>query len=191
MFTVEMFFDPVSERKIRGLWDALARAGLPSEVNTPGNAPHLTLAIYDRLDKIAAVDCLRHFAGKLATFPLGLASVGSFPGESGAVFLAPVVTAGLLALHAGLHDCLAAVEHEGAWEHYLPGAWVPHCTVALRLPDPEAVAEAFALVRRQFSPYAIEVQSLGVMEYNPPQRHCRYDLTLRPPNPQERGGHWA
>jgi len=47
----------------------------------------------------------------------------------GAVFLGVPVTTELLAFHADIHAALAGqpVDH---WPHYLPGTWVPHCTLA-------------------------------------------------------------
>jgi hypothetical protein len=44
-------------------------------------------------------------------------------------------TASLLDRHRAVHDRLAA-GGVAVWDHYLPGRWVPHCTVSLRVPNP-------------------------------------------------------
>ena len=52
--------------------------------------------------------------------------------------LAAVVDAELLAVHAAVHDALAG-RVRGPVAAYLPGAWLPHCVLAVSRP-----AEAFA-----------------------------------------------
>lgn len=58
-------------------------------------------------------------------------SVGIFP-TNGTVFLAPIVTDELLKLHHSYHDYFKNF-HDNPNSYYVPGKWVPHCTVANRL----------------------------------------------------------
>jgi hypothetical protein len=45
------------------------------------------------------------------------------------VFLGPVVTVELLAVHAQFHELF--VQHtKSRWPYYAPHRWVPHCTLA-------------------------------------------------------------
>ena len=60
------------------------------------------------------------------TFP----SVGIFP-TNGTVFLAPTVTNELLKLHHSYHDYFKTFHNPNSY--YVPGKWVPHCTIANRL----------------------------------------------------------
>jgi hypothetical protein len=71
------------------------------------------------------------------------------------------VTAELLAFHANVHTALAnqLVEH---WPHYLPGNWVPHCTLAEGLGTTQASA-AFGLIY-EYEPITVAVESVGIKD---------------------------
>jgi hypothetical protein len=58
--------------------------------------------------------------------------------------LSAVVDSELLAVHSAIHDILARkVKHPSAY--FLPGHWVPHCTLAQGLTDEQMVAGFAAL----------------------------------------------
>jgi 2'-5' RNA ligase len=58
--------------------------------------------------------------------PIYLSGYGVFPGPPAVVWIAPVITADLLARHASLHSALRTFPCE---RHYLPGNWMPHVTL--------------------------------------------------------------
>ena len=80
------------------------------------------------------------------------ASVGTFPGGEGVLFLAPVVTPDLIAVHARFHESFAAWDGI-AWPVYGPGVWVPHCTLGLRL-SAEVLERAVTITREYALPIA-------------------------------------
>ena len=87
--------------------------------------------------------------------------LGTFPGGEGALFLGVVATAELLAFHAEVHAALAGqpVIH---WPHYLPGSWVPHCTLA-EGPDQSQAARAFGLLC-EYEPIPATVTAAGIKD---------------------------
>lgn len=109
-----------------------------------------------RIDALAAhqppIECL-------------FSSLGIFPGPPAVVFVAPVVTGELLEFnrrcHMVLSDCAT-----GPWEHYLPGHWVPHCTLAQDLP-PERAAEAIEQCGRLVLPFRAMLAEIGIVEFRP------------------------
>tara|TARA_B100000378_G_scaffold248851_1_gene221817 strand:- start:1966 stop:2322 length:357 start_codon:yes stop_codon:yes gene_type:complete len=64
---------------------------------------------------------------------------GIFSGTTSYVFLAPVVTQSLLALHENIVE---AVRGQQIHEHHLVGSWIPHVTVATLKGKPEKALEA-------------------------------------------------
>ena len=74
----------------------------------------------------------------LALPSVWLATLGVTAGRPDELVLAAVVDTELLAVHAAVHDALAG-RVRGPVAAYLPGAWLPHCVVALTRP-----AKAFA-----------------------------------------------
>ena len=77
------------------------------------------------------------------------------------LFLAPVVTAPLLAVHVRLNDVL---QERGIvqWPHYLPGSWVPHCTLAMNVTPAELSAAAGMLAG--FRQIQAEVAEVGITD---------------------------
>ena len=165
-YAIELFFDDASERAVRSMWDGIGAAlGKPS-LSELGARPHVSLAVYDDdLDATGFQESLREFANSIDPFDLCLSSVGTFPGDEGVVFLAPVVTRRMLAVHAQFHEVFS--EHENAgMGYYLPGNWVPHCTVAIDLSANE-VTEAIAYGREAFHPISGRFQEIGLVEFRP------------------------
>ena len=93
----------------------------------------------------------------------------TFAGDEGVVYLAPVVSRGLLRLHGELSD--ACEQHVSLNDLYRPGTWVPHCTQSLFL-DKSQVAEAVAVSHGRL-PIHGEIVAVGLHEteiHRPPDR---------------------
>lgn len=113
---------------VGAMWRALAEAGLHDDALALGYPPHLTLSIQpDTVDpgrlRDAVADCAATWPAELLRF----SGFGVFVAPEPVLFLAPVVTAVLLARHAALAAALADLPGD---PHYRPGAWVPHVTLA-------------------------------------------------------------
>jgi 2'-5' RNA ligase len=158
---IEMYFDDLADASVRKLWRALADAGLPSLATFTHrrHRPHVSLTVAGSL---AGAD-LTHLRSVLRAHQPTLQPyvLGTFPGSGGALFLGVPVTTELLAFHADVHAALAAqpVDH---WPHYLPGNWVPHCTLAEGLGKDEASA-AFGLVYG-YEPITATIASAGIKD---------------------------
>jgi 2'-5' RNA ligase len=125
-----LLLDEQADQAVRRLWRQLEDDGLPSLVgHTHGrHIPHLTLAALGE----ASVDEVRDaVAGLPEARPesVTFAALGSFTRSR--CSLVPTVSAGLVCRHervvAALLDAGARVHR-----HYLPGAWLPHLTLATR-----------------------------------------------------------
>jgi len=176
-FAIELYFDPVTEQAMRAVWHTLAAAGLTATLPASGARPHVSLAVCPTLAPEAYRDELAGFARGAAPLDLTLASVGTFPGAEGVVFLAPVVTRPLLRLHAALHRRLAS--RAASWPYYRPGHWVPHCTVAADLP-PERVPSAVDLCRRAPLPLRGRLEAVGLVAFRPVAHLYTYPLGVPP-----------
>lgn len=138
-YAVELLFDPEAEAAVLEVWrEVSARTGSAVLVDLAGQ-PHITLAVHEERDGPQLDRAVRAF--EAPAIPFLLSSAGTFPGDEGAAFLAPVVTDDLLDLHRRWH-----VASPGSHEYYLPGHWVPHCTVGILLEGP-ALSEALEVAR--------------------------------------------
>lgn len=158
---LELYLDQDADKRIRTLWRALADAGIPSMVDLLAgrHRPHVSLISAPQLDGPAVAEALR---GLVAAPPLRLRFdyVGLFLGR--VLWLGPIPTAELLAHHAAVHERLAAAGVTG-FDVYLPGRWVPHCTLSMRVPRPQ-VSDA---VRRcmDFLPVEATVTGAAVADH--------------------------
>jgi hypothetical protein len=129
---LELYFDSAATRRIRGLWDAMEDAGVPSlrDLTHRRHRPHLSLAVAESLDAdivVAALDGLE-FAPPL---PLTFDHLGQFLGR--VLWLGPTPSRSLLVHHAAVYARLSAAGIEVAGQ-YRPDSWVPHCTLSMRVP---------------------------------------------------------
>jgi hypothetical protein len=130
---LELYFDSAADRRIRRLWDALEEAGVQTLRDMLGGGkhrPHLSLIGAERLDAQAVSQALSDFPAAPA-LTLKFDYVGQFLGR--VLWLGPVPDPQLLAHHAEVHARLEAAGVEG-FDVYLPGSWVPHCTLSMRVP---------------------------------------------------------
>lgn len=165
-YAIELFYDDASDQAVRDIWDGLGTAlGQPS-LSELGARPHVSLAVYsDDLDTAGFPERLLEFARSIDPFDFVLSSVGTFPGQEGVVFLAPVVTGRLLAVHALFHEGFSKYENAGT-AYYLPGNWVPHSTVAIDL-SPSEVKEALGYCREAFTPISGRFREISLVEFRP------------------------
>jgi len=160
---LELAFDDGAEAAIREIWNGLKAAGLSTTMLDLGARPHVSLAVYDAPALADAREEAEAFFAQESPVPLLFSSVGSFPGDEGVVFLAPVVTPELLGLHARYHARLAHLR-EAARPHYLPGAWVPHCTIGYNV-SPRLLPATVEFVRTAALPIRGTITSAAVLEF--------------------------
>jgi len=161
-YAFELALDPASAAAVRRVWRELDDAGIRYMARSDAS-PHVSLGIWETIDREGAEAELARFAAQTPPLEVTLASVGLFPRV--AVFLAPTVTAELLELHARFHR---RFEHlgEAPWEHYWPGAWVPHCTLAMDL-EADRFGDALTIAARMPLPLAARLIEVGIVEFRP------------------------
>ena len=142
MRSVELLLDPSSEARIRGQWEALEAAGIPSLAlhTSASNRPHLTL--------LAGPELVPPQPGALGALPASvlLGAVLLFPHADRFVLAWGAVRSPELdALHARASRLMP-----GAVPTSLPEAWTPHVSVSRRL-RAEQLGEAVPLLGEPFT----------------------------------------
>ncbi|MDQ4007407.1 MAG: 2'-5' RNA ligase family protein [Actinomycetota bacterium] len=126
-----LLFDERTNRSLRRLWDRLEELDVPTlRTHTHGrHVPHLSYAVLRdwRLDDVRE---------RVEALPAGPAvdlhfdALGTF--RRGRSWLVPAVTSDLVRRQEAVVEAVADCGE--LHRHYAPGAWVPHCTVAPRVP---------------------------------------------------------
>ena len=164
-YAVELNLSRDSAVRVVKVWESLAREGISSVMLDVGARPHISLAVLDDLNPEALRTDLSRFAEHTPPLSLDLASAGTFPTAEGVVFLAPVVTQELLAVHSRFHSLLTERGIDSA-AYYRPGNWVPHCTVAIDL-APGKIGAALENCVRSEAFGAVDLDEVSLIEFRP------------------------
>jgi 2'-5' RNA ligase len=157
-------FDPATDDQVYAVREVVRAAGIALPQRPP-HRPHLTMtaARVERgaeLDRVVTV--ARDLASRHASIPLRLTEVGRF-GRAGALWLGPQQSAGLVKLQ---QDAVASIEAAGWPDAFAdrtgPRAWVPHCTLATRVPKPQ-LRDVQQAVRTAFRPIDATVAGVAVI----------------------------
>ena len=143
--SIELLLDPDSDAAVRAQWQALAEAGLPSElrVTSATNRPHVTLVAGQRISPDVD-ESLRGLASRLPLdCVLGAPLVFGGPRLTLARLVVP--SAALLVLHAEAYRLTLPHVTGEPYAHCSPGHWTPHVTVGRRYTADE-IGPALALV---------------------------------------------
>jgi RimJ/RimL family protein N-acetyltransferase len=165
-YAAQLFFDSGVEQAVRAVWREMAESGSAPYFDHSAERPHFTLSVYRSLDLAEARRRLADLASGQARLPVSFHSFGLFPSPKPAIFLGPLVTIALLELHTGVHERLDGLGEPTGSSFYLPGRWVPHCSLAIQF-DSARMDEAWQIARRLALPLAGEICEIGLIEISP------------------------
>lgn len=169
---VELFFDRATEAAVRAVWRTLAEE-TAIEPPADGARPHISVTVYGELDIAGFRAALAAFAAERPTPEVRLESWGAFAVAERVVFLAPVVTRDLLALHEDFQERFASFGAPGPY--YRPGGWIPHCTLAAGFPA-EFLPRVAGACHRAVRPVRGRIESISLVEYAPRREHFAFAL---------------
>jgi 2'-5' RNA ligase len=144
---LELTLDQDGDARVRALWDALEGMGIGTLATMLGGRvdPHVSLIVADDTEAVVALGGeLGEIVRMAGPQTLPLDAVGLFPGPGPVIYLGVTPTESLVRLHAQTAEFLRE-RGVDVWPQYRPGVWVPHCTVAMSVPDERLVAAATAL----------------------------------------------
>ena len=170
--SLELVFDDDTDAAVRGEWERLSAADLPSQADHTGasNRPHTTLLVRPGPepadDAPPAVMIDDRDAGPLAAMlpmPVVLGAPVLFGrGERRVLARLVVPSAPLLQLHAAVH---AAAGPGDDVDHTVPGAWTPHVTLARRVPL-ERMGEALAALADDGGGEDLDARVVGIRRWD-------------------------
>lgn len=148
MYAVILTFDEQIEDRIKKIWQELEEQGISDYASQVQNRkPHLTLASYEEIANLEVFEKqFNLFYRQVSSLPIHFSTLGSFL-QSGTLFLSPVVTQSLFALHQAHYQTF----HQwSAQKLYSPEHWIPHVTLANYL-SADKLQEAFAFCQNHIS----------------------------------------
>jgi hypothetical protein len=156
--SVELVFDADTEAAVRGIWDELRAAGIPSQA--PASRPHATLTVAERID--SEVDTLLRPLATRFPMPCRIGAPLVFGRAKAVLARLLVPTSELLDVHAEVHRLCLPHSTPGPMANALPGQWTAHVTVARRV-IPAQMARA---VRIAGKPTEIDGRIAGLRRWD-------------------------
>jgi 2'-5' RNA ligase len=173
-FAVGLALDSASATAMADLGTQIRATLAPTSAHDGEEPAHLTLALAINVDLIGVERLLAELAEETHPLAVTFSHVGVFPGEPATLFLAPVVTDELLAFHARFHRGFESLATEQS-PYYLPGRWVPHCSIVANLPS-RAVPGAIDLCLQRGLPRDGRLTRIGLAEFPPLRFPCVFDF---------------
>ncbi|MEN4013723.1 MAG: 2'-5' RNA ligase family protein [Chloroflexota bacterium] len=164
-YAVELYFDDGTEQRVLEMRRALIEQGYTTLLDLLEFRPHVSLTVLSNTDLDRLNTLLLDFSTTVAPFEVRLSAIGAFPTTENVLFLVPAASHALLECHRRFHQRLAEI-HLESWPYYLPGQWVPHCTIEINIPA-ERFAAALDFTRRTFQPLVGRCEAIGVIEFRP------------------------
>jgi hypothetical protein len=142
-----LYFDVETDAAIRGQWQIIEDAGLPSTLPGLDYPPHLTLVACEDMDMGRLRAQMPAFVAEHPPLPVQFSGLGIFNAVEPVVYLAVAPSQALLNFHASFLEMVRPYLL-GDNTYYQPGTWVPHITLAQGVPREMTGAVVDALLRR-------------------------------------------
>ncbi len=151
--SVELLLDADSESLVLADWRLLDEAGLESQVHHPGasNRPHLTLAAVASVDPDAE-EAVAQICRELLPVSAYVGPLVVFGRDPVVLVRLVVATPELLALHRAVAGVVGTPDDALT----APGRWVPHVTLAHRMPADQLQRALEVLPRANGGPARLE-----------------------------------
>lgn len=172
-----LYFDSGTDAAIRGLWQRIEDAGLPSRMLELNYPPHMSILLCEDTDLNGLSQKLPEFVAMHPPLPVSFHSLGVFAGEDGVIYLAPTVDRTLLDFHAELWKLMEPYTVHSQ-DYYRPGTWVPHVTLNLNVPLNQ-LGEVMEVLQRAEYPLHGMVKELFIADFQDYQTGFREQFKAR------------
>ncbi|MCM5556991.1 2'-5' RNA ligase family protein [Pleomorphomonas sp. JP5] len=153
------------------LWDEASAFEVSGSMAALDYPPHLTLAVFPEHPG-RVVDALDEVFAAQPKLTIVFDGVGYFDNDPLVLWARPRPDASLMALHHRLHRHIDPALCD---PHYREGNWVPHCSLATRVPRAEATA-AMAWAGRKRLDFEVDFDTADLVEFLPVRVERSYRL---------------
>ena len=172
-FAVTLLFEPDIATAIVSRWEQLAAAGVSRSMLDLGYPPHVTLAVHDGPIAVGAAVALDRVFAQADRMAVTLTGITTFGPGSGVCYAALAPSPDLMRLHARTVSAMG----DGCRPHYRAGCWIPHCTLATDMPDPD-IGRAHALLGKDWRPLQGFFARAELVEFVPVVSLRRWTLPI-------------
>ncbi|WP_158175251.1 2'-5' RNA ligase family protein [Heyndrickxia camelliae] len=162
MYGFIALLDKKTEEVVKEIWRDLKKQSISYYAEeVEDRKPHITIAGYNRLEKSDFIRSMDQFYDSSPEVEIAFNTLGTFL-NSGTLFLSPTISAPLSNFHRNHHDNFKKY-NDNPESLYLPGNWIPHCTLANRLSH-EKLCEAFAYCSHKLNTIKAKIAEVALIE---------------------------
>ena len=162
MYGLISIFDEFTEQLIKNIWKELKENSISSYAyEVEDRIPHITFASYNNLDITDFIEQMDVIYSNRSVIDIQFSTIGSFL-NSCTLFFSPTVTKELFELHSN-HHMIFERFNDNPNSLYLPGNWIPHCTIANRLSQ-EKLIEAFNYCSKRQSTIIGQIVKMALID---------------------------
>lgn len=132
-------------------------------VRALGYAPHLTLTLHAGRNASDAVSAMEQVSAPQGGLRLRFVGLRYFEGPSLVIWLQPEDRPVMRQLQRDLFTAMGA---DGADPHYLPDAWMAHCSLAMAVPS-DRLDQVQRFCGQDFTAFAVQFDRLDCVEFPP------------------------
>jgi len=175
-YAINLTASSETDASLRALWAEFERFAPDTAMSALGHPPHVTLAVYDTITEPEVHAVMASVFDGVLALRLRFAALSCFEHPAFVVWAAPGPSKDLSRLHAAVH---AAIDPARCHEHYRPGHWVPHATLAIAIPE-EHRAGARTLVAQAIDPFEVVFDAADCSAFYPVRTIVRRPLRPAP-----------
>ena len=164
-YAVVFYFEKHSEFPIKEIWKKMESIGLSPNKYKGKIRPHMTLAIYESINCSECENEIKRIGKESNMLTVQANHFGIFPHQPAVIFISPAPNTELLEFQRKIHKILEG-KVDGTWDKYLPGKWVPHCTLAQGVNNKDLPA-ALNMCLQMKLPLELRITQIGIVEFEP------------------------
>ncbi len=172
-YAVTLEFDKISEKKMQEMIEEVARVTGCDQMIQQKVPPHVTVSALEGDNDEALLAEMEEIAAFMSKHTLRFANIGVF--NPLVIYLGPIMNEFLLDTCRTVNERLLKYVEVGNKGNYLPNHWVPHVGIALKL-TPDALNEAFDIVREKFTPFDATVERIVLVKAEPYEEMKSWEL---------------
>lgn len=162
-YAIELFFDDKTAKLISKSWQKLHEAKLRGYVPRSPARPHITLAVYHKVDEDLIPHLLIELAQKIKPFPIQFNGLGLF--QSGVIYSAPTLSSDLITIQQqwlSIENKRFPMISEDHTHHH----WTPHVTLIKQLRS-NMWAKAIEILSHTVWPKISTVEAVSCVRFPP------------------------
>ena len=161
-FDVILRFDRQTEEHFDALIERLAQVTGNTTRLCNGQPPHVSMGIFDIVDKSDPVQVMEDVLRSLHPFTMTFDALGAF--MPGTLVALPVMTDEMIGMNRAIHAVADQVFVPS--RQYVYGTWVPHLTLAAELTHAELV-QVFDAAGMDWKPVSARIVSISLVHHFP------------------------